>query len=294
MQTSLGWTVVGDTRDRLGESALWHPDQRRLYWVDFYEPAVRRIDPVTGELECWRLGHAGTIGSLAFVADDRLLVGLDAGVHLLDLRDGSLAPFADPNGGRAGIGYNDAKVDRGGCYWVGTFDVSETSARGILYRIDGMGRVSLGDSGYVVCNGPAFSPAGDTLYFSDTSGRRIIAYDLDRETGALSAARVFAAFSETDGFPDGLCVDSTGSLYCALYGTGRVRVFSADGEQRTDLLLPVRNVTSCCIGGANLDTLYVTTGESDRAHPLDGALFALTVETTGIPEPKYLLGTPGR
>jgi sugar lactone lactonase YvrE len=62
-------------------------------------------------------------------------------------------------------------------------------------------------------------------------------------------------------------------------------------EQRLGALaLPVRNVTSCCLGGPALDTLYVTTAEDGGRHPLDGALFACRVPTPGLPEPLYQVG----
>ena len=62
--------------------------------------------------------------------------------------------------------------------------------------------------------------------------------------------------------PDGLCVDSAGAVYCAHYGGGRITRFDASGERLEVLPLPVRNVTSCCLGGPALDTLYVTTAEN--------------------------------
>jgi sugar lactone lactonase YvrE len=285
--TEQGWRVIGEARDRLGESVLWHADEKALYWVDFYEPGVRRLDPVTGDFQRWRLDVTATIGSLAFAAGGRLLVAIDGGVYLFDPSSGDLSRFADPNQGRPGIGYNDAKVDRDGRYWIGTFDIAEAAPRGMLYRVDGVGRAVVGDGGYVVCNGPAFSPAGDILYFSDTAGRRILAYDLDRVTGGLSVPRVFATFGEANGMPDGICTDSAGTLYCAHYGGGRVTVTEAGGRRRETWPLPVRNVTSCCLGGPDLATLYVTTAEDGGRHPLDGALFARRVDVPGIPEPLF-------
>lgn len=280
------WRVVGETRDRLGESPLWHPRELALYWIDFYGPIVHRLDPATGIHRNWTLGAAPSIGSLAF-AEGGLLVALADGIYLFDPADERLSPFADPNAGRPGIGYNDAKVDRDGRYWVGTWDLKESAPRGILYCLDAGGQAAIGDSGFTVCNGPAFSPSGDILYFSDTAGRRLLAYDLDRSTGALSEPRLFAQFGQADGMPDGVCVDSAGDIYCAQYGGGRITRFSPAGVPLEVLPLPVRNVTSCCLGGPALDVLYVTTGEDGGAHPLDGALFARSVPVPGLPEPLY-------
>ena len=165
--------------------------------------------------------------------------------------------------------------------------MKESAPRAILYRLDAEGRATVGDSGFIVCNGPAFSPTGDILYFSDSAGRRLLAYDLDRATGALSESHVLVQFSEADGMPDGLCVDSAGAISCAHYGGGRVTRFSPAGEILEVLPLPVRNITSCCLGGTALDTLYVTTAEDGGTNPLDGALFARKVAVTGLPEPLF-------
>ena len=198
MATAGDWQVIGETRDRLGESPLWHPREQALYWIDFYGPTVHRLrsgdrrapaldarcgsdhriallSPTTAAC-CWR-SRTASISSIT--ADERLTF------------------VADPNAGRPGIGYNDAKVDRDGRYWVGTYDLTERAPRGIFYRLDADGHATVGDSGFIVCNGPAFSPSGDTLYFSDSAGRRLLAYDLDRTTGALSEPRVLVQFGET-------------------------------------------------------------------------------------------------
>jgi sugar lactone lactonase YvrE len=282
------WQVIGETRDRLGESALWHPHENALYWIDFYGPTIHRYDPAAGETRHWTVDGFAAIGSLAFAADGRLALALNDGIYWFDTKSGRPVLFADPNAGRPGLCYNDAKVDRDGCYWIGNYEVREREARAMFWRLAADGKATVGDSGFTVCNGPAFSPAGDILYFSDSVRRRVLAYDLDRATGRLSAPRPFLQLDESDGMPDGLCVDSSGAVYCARYGGSGVIRISAGGERLDTLALPVRNVTSCCLGGPSFDTLYVTTAEDGGMHPLDGALFARRVPVPGLPEPLYL------
>lgn len=125
------------------------------------------------------------------------------------------------------------------------------------------------------------------MYFSDTMGRRILVYDLDEVTGLPGRPRTLALFEEADGFPDGLCVDSAGALYCAHYGGGCVTRHAPDGLCLETFVLPVRNVTSCCLGGASLNTLYVTTADDAGRDPRDGALFARHALEPGLPEPMY-------
>lgn len=283
------WQVVGSVRDRLGESPLWHPLERRLYWIDFYGPTVHGLDPETGNACDWRVPDATLIGSLGFAAGGKLLLAIDSGIVFFDPAEEITAPFADPNQGRAAIGYNDSKVDRAGRYWAGTFDTAETEPRGILYRIMSSGEWEIADSGFVVCNGPAFSPDGKTLYFSDSMGKRILAYDVERERGRMSNRRLFVSLADSGGLPDGLTVDSDGDLWCALYGAGEIRRFRPDGSLGEALALPVANVTSCCLGGDDLRTLYVTSGwtGSMPANDLGGSLFSRRVAVPGLPEPIF-------
>ncbi len=159
--------------------------------------------------------------------------------------------------------------------------------------MSGNGKSIIGDDGFIVCNGPAFSPDNRTLYFSDTMGRKILAYDIAPADGKLSGKRVFAMLEDGDGLPDGLAVDSAGDLWCAHYSAAKVSRFKPDGSRAEEITLPVPFVTSCCFGGDDLKTLYVTTGWSnplatsiDQAD-LGGALFARRVATPGLAEPIF-------
>ena len=280
------WRILTDHRDKLGESAQWNSATNEFYWVDYYGPTIHRI-AAAGKRKDWTLSQFTSIGSVVFCEDERLLIGVNSGVYYFDLRDGAVEPFADPNHGRSDIAYNDAKIDRHGNYWIGTVDATETLPRGILYVQNRRGKWRIGDSGFVVCNGPTFSPKGDVLYFSDSMGRQSLAYDLD-PSGKLSRRHVFQKFTETDGIPDGCCVDTEGCVWVAMYDGGKVFRLSPDGERLETLLLPARNVTSCCLGGEDLRTLFVTSGQAaDGSEPEGGAVFTTEVAVRGLPEPVF-------
>jgi D-xylonolactonase len=279
--------VVCSVRDRLGESVLWHPVEQALYWVDFYGPTVRRWSPGAIAPNSLAIDSGRTIGALAFGPEGRLLVMLDEGVHWLDWGSGRLALLADPNQRRDGITYNDAKVDRQGRLWVGTYDVAEQAPRGALYRIDRSGSGELADCGFVVSNGPAFSPDGAMLYFSDSVGLQLLVYRVDPATGRLSERRKFAALDDVGGLPDGICVDREGGMWCAVYGGGRVLHLTPDGQVDRVVEVPAANTTSCCLGGKDLRTLFITSGE-ENGNESGGAVFAVEVDVPGLPEPLFL------
>ena len=141
-------------------------------------------------------------------------------------------------------------------------------------------------SGIAVTNGPAISPDGGTLYLSDTTGKRILRHSIDRATGRLSHRRLFATIDP--GTPDGLTIDAAGRLWVAHYGGGCITRLMPDGTVDRVIELPTANVTSTCLGGPKLTTLYITTAEVPaNPGPLDGALFCVEVDGPGLPEPIF-------
>jgi sugar lactone lactonase YvrE len=275
---------------------MWHAGEQAIYWVDLYGPVLHRMR-AGGPVESWTIPGSRFVGSFVFAAGGRVLLSLENGLVLFNPATGIFSPFADPNAGREGVIYNDSKVDRFGRLWTGTLDLAEVEPRGIIYCVDAHGRATLGDSGFVVCNGPAFSPRGDILYFSDSMGRRILAYDLDPEAPVLRNRRVFAELGPQEGIPDGLTVDADGGVWCAHYGAGRLTRYAPDGGVTTVIELPCPVVTSMSFGGPHLTTLFITTGWSlgvqratDEAGP-GGALFALETRFSGLPEPEFVPNT---
>jgi sugar lactone lactonase YvrE len=284
--------VLAQTRDRLGESAMWHAGEQAIYWVDLYGPVIHRMR-LGGPVESWAVPSTRFIGSFVFVTGGRLMLAVDTGLVLFDPGSGLFTPFVDPNAGREAVIFNDGKLDRSGRLWVGTVDLAETEPRGILYCVDAQGRVAVGDSGFIACNGPAFSPRGDVLYFSDSMGRRLLAYDLSPESPVLRNRRVFVTMAEHDGIPDGITVDAEGCVWCAHYGAGRLTRYAPDGSVNAVVELPCPVVTSMSLGGPDMTTLFVTTGWSpgvQRAEDepgLGGALLAIETGISGLREPEF-------
>lgn len=282
------FTLHAQTRDRLGESPMWHPGEQALYWVDWYGPTIRRKRWGSETVESWTIAKETIIGSFVFASAGRLLIAVDSGLKLFDPATGQVTPFADPNEARPAVAYNDGKLDRQGRFWVGTFDLPETEPRGILYCVEPNGTWSVADSGFAVCNGPAFSADGRTMYFSDSNTRRVLAYDIDAKSRMPRNRRVFAQFGAEDGVPDGLTVDAEGALWCALYGGGKLIRFAPDGSVIKAYELPCPIVTAAGFGGPDMTTLFVTTGVSPGNTPdQGGGVFTLETGIKGLAEPVF-------
>jgi sugar lactone lactonase YvrE len=131
------------------------------------------------------------------------------------------------------------------------------------------------------------------MYFSDSVGRRILAYDVSPDTRQLANRRVFASFATDEGMPDGLTVDAQGGVWCALYGGSRVLRLLPDGARHSRHDLPCPITAAVCFGGPGMNILFVATGWSpgvtrpeDEPHQ-GGAVFALETSFRGLPEPVF-------
>ena len=282
---------VWNARAKLGEGPLWNADERALYWVDIERPAILRLRIDDGRTDVYPMPQK--IGCIAFREQGGLVAGFQSGFAFVDLQLQEVTPIADPEEDLPGNRFNDGKCDARGRFWAGTMDDACRQPTGALYRLDPDGTIHRMDDGYVITNGPAWSPDGRILYHNDTLQRTVFAFDCDPRTGDIDHKRVFARLSEADGYPDGMTVDSEGGLWLAHWGGSRVTRFTPNGHVDRVVRLPASQVTSCTFGGSDLRTLYVTTARKglDAAtlldEPLAGGLFAVEVDIPGLPANRF-------
>jgi sugar lactone lactonase YvrE len=274
----------------LGEGPLWLAEEGALYWLDIKAPAVHRVVPATGARQSWPMPER--IGFLCPRRGGGFIGGLKSGLALIDLDGGRIEPFGGPETDLPDNRLNDGKADAAGRLWFGSMDDNEVAPTGRLYRLDADRSWRELDDGYVVTNGPAFSPDGGRLYHTDTFARTIHAFDLSPD-GELDNKRPFVTIPAEAGYPDGMTVDAEGHLWVAHWGGWRLSRYRPDGSLERILPLPVSQVTSCAFGGSDLETLYITTaaiglGEAAlRDQPLAGGLFEVPVGIKGLPPGRY-------
>jgi L-arabinonolactonase len=282
---------VVDCKNVLGESPTWCPQERVLWWIDISNPALWRFDPRSGAVAQWSLPKPP--GSIALRHDGGFLVAFRSGLALLSQPGGDIAWLDVPGLNLGDERFNDGKVDRAGRFWTGTLDRRLGAAIGQLYRVEPGFRVTSVDRGFTLSNGVGWSPDDKTMYFTDTRARRIYRYDFDRATGRAGNRRVFVEVGPGEGGPDGLTVDADGHVWSAQFDRGCIDRYRPDGGLERRIALPVQRPTSCMFGGADLDTLYVTTARMDlapdalAAQPQAGGLFALVPGVRGVPEPRF-------
>jgi len=280
---------VSQVRSLLGEGPTWSPRDNALYWVDILTPSVHRYDAATGTDSETPLGSM--VSLVIPKASGGLVVATPGGLMSLDLATRRLAPFCHPESERTDIRYNDGKCDRRGRLWVGSMDMGAAANRGHLFRVDGDGSWKRADSGFTVPNGIGWSPDNKAMYVTDTYRQTIYRYDFDLASGTVENRRPLITIAASDGKPDGLTVDDQGCLWVALWDAWHIARFSPEGHLMQRVRVPVPRPTSCCFGGDNLDTLYVTSAslrlneEQLARAPLSGSLFALSLPNVrGLPD----------
>jgi sugar lactone lactonase YvrE len=184
---------------------------------------------------------------------------------------------------------NDATADPAGRFWAGSMGYDADEGAGSLYRVGHDGTVTRVLDGITVPNGPAFTADGRLMYLADSARGVVRRYPVDPATGRLGAPEIFLTVPE--GSPDGMAVDAEGAVWIAVWGTGTVRRYRADGTLDRALRLPARQPAGVCLRD---DVLYVTTARVGLASPgpYDGAVFRVPVEVPGTPAASYRPGGP--
>lgn len=274
----------------LGEGTCWSPREQSLYWVDILERKLYRYTPASGERREWRFED--TISAVAERADTLgLVVTLRRGYAFFDPESGTLQRLDEPEPERTANRFNDGKCDAQGRFWGGTMDFDCEALTGALYRFNGPGHCTrVFDANFAVTNGPTWSADGRTMYFNETARQRIHAFDFEPGSGTLSNQRLWLRFEKGDGYPDGMTTDAAGRLWICHWGGACVSCHDpVTGDELARIKLSTSHITNVAFGGPELRTLFITSArfglsqEQLANEPLAGALFAVEVDSPGVP-----------
>lgn len=276
--------VLIDERFQLAEGPVWEKETETLHFVDIKGCAIHRLHLPTGERS--KLELCQNIGCFALRENGGYIAGLAAGVYFIS-RDGKKIeklpePDFDPMT-RA----NDGKCDPMGRFWCGTADLVGGVKLSKLYLLPGDGRCIEMMDGLECSNGLAFR--GDKLYYIDSPRQRIDEYTMDEETLSLKNHRIVTDIPRGKMVPDGMTIDEEGMLWAAHWGGGFVgRYDPKDGKLLARVEVPASQSSSCCFGGSDMQTLFITSAsqgvpEEDKA----GRVFAVHLPYKGVESFRY-------
>ena len=280
--------LVLDARAVLGEGPVWDFRRQRLWWVDIEGQELHVFDPLAGEDRAIPVGQPVSAVVMRAARSGGLMLAVKEGFAIFDVGTERLTLIARPEAELPGNRFNDGKCDPAGRFWAGT--MGPEPRQGALYCLDTDLSVKRKIERVSISNGLAWSPDGGTMYYIDSTAHVIAAYEYDTATGEIANRRVVVEMPVEAGEPDGMTIDVEGMLWVALWDGGSVvRYRPADGAVLARVSVPVSRPTSCAFGGADLDTLFITsarTGLDERAlsaEPHAGGLFCCRPGVRGMP-----------
>ena len=251
----------------LGEGPYWSAQDQQLYFVDILAPSVCAGDPAKGSYRSWADARAHRASSFR-VKRGGFVAGMQSELRAIepvhdrerDARQARDQPAGQP------LQRRQVRPAQAGCGPAR----SPSIRRRARARSGGSIRtasVHEMDRGFHVSNGLGWSPDDRLFYFTDTGrSRRSTSTTSTAKRGAIENRRVFVTVPESEGKPDGLTVDAEGFVWSAHWDGWCVTRYDPDGHVERVINLPVPRPTSCVFGGADLQTLFVTS----RAHPALG------------------------
>lgn len=260
--------VFDERRCALGEGPYAvGAHNEEVSWVDIANARVLTRNLASGETD--QFSTKESVGFAIPRISGGYVLGTDSGPILRDAK-GDDHPFLklsdiEPLTSSLEIRWNDAKISPSGNLWLGTMGAKMLTGTSSLFKYDvRSSAITRVLSDLTISNGMDWSDDGSTFYFIDSSWQAVRAYTVADDE--LSDEHVVVEIPESEGAPDGMCMDSEGGIWVALWGGSQVRRYDTKSNFNLDHVIevPALYVTSCAFAGENLDTLIVTSAANDE------------------------------
>jgi len=274
--------LIADYKLELGENPLWHPYEKKLYWIDIPTGSIFRYDPVTGNHEEFYKGDV--VGGFTIQENGTLLLFMEK-CAIQILKSGKLISIVNEIPDELETRFNDVIADPEGRVFCGAMPTKDRPGR--LYRLDLNGSISKILDGIDISNGMGFTLDWKHMYLTDSLRREIYLFDYDQSSGNIENKRLFVAIPKNEGVPDGMTVDKEGYVWSARWDGGCLVRYDPDGKENLRIRLPAKKVSSVTFAGEDYMDIYVTTAGGDKRDEEGygaGALFRLNLGIQGLPE----------
>lgn len=271
----------------LGESPVWDEDHQTLLFVDISRGQINSLDQ-QGRLT--RLYESpARIGALALTEKGNLVFTQNAGVGILDRTTLQVTHNSKLAITQASYRFNDGACDPQGQFVTGLMDEGHSQNTGKLYRYGAGLNASVILDNLGLPNGLAWSSDGTELFFVDSVARTVYRARYQPDSHGMGRVSVFAQTPAELGRPDGLALDVEGNLWVCQFNGSCLLQYDRSGDLLQTLAMPVPRPTSCCFGGPDMRTLYITTAKygmspaEQRTYPAAGDIYSLNVPVAGVP-----------
>lgn len=280
-------SLIYNAKATLGEGPFWDLKSGSLYWVDIEACRLHIHGAEQNSNQFWQFDEM--IGAAVPMENDKILLALEKGLAVFDPKTKDLEKLGVLENSDHNLRFNDGKCDLNGHFWIGTMHKELASNYGSLYKVNNALEVSLEIPGTTISNGMAWSSDNKQFYYIDTSMYEVWVYDFDKFSSTITNKRVCFSIPKNYGGADGMCIDREGFLWIAHWGDHCVRRWDpSSGKEAEKITVNAPHVTSCCFGGPELDTLYITTARSGlnsnmlNKYPESGGLFSYKTNVKGF------------
>ena len=275
----------------LGENPLWYEHASVFLWTDIMKGTIYAYSLETGIVRPV-LESQFQIGAFVIDRDDNLVLLTEKGLIRAQYKGiafqldwESLMPIALNPDER----FNDAIVDGKGRILAGSKRESNTGGKLFCFEAGMPHKILL--EGLSISNGMGFTEDNKILFHTDSGPKKITAYQYDIVDASITNPTL--VYQSTDfSTPDGMTVDTKGSLWTSCWGGGKVAQLDLQGNTLQTISIPAIQCTSLCFGGKDYDKILVTSASIGilEHSQMDGKCYIIENCTQGKPEYKADLG----
>lgn len=262
----------------LAECPRWDWRHQTWCWVDIAEGEIWRLTNGQAQARRWD----DMLGCFALWQEDGFVLATKTGVYALENWDAERQLIAPLQKTHPRMRFNDGRCAPGGRLIAGTRNGAKEGDQGQFYQLQQGGQLEAMPMFAWTCNGLAFSPCGNVLYWADTGSSLIYRADYNPQTGEYGESTVFCDLAAFNGRPDGASVDSEGGYWVAMYSGQSVVRIDPTGTVSHVIPVPLENPTMVALGGKNGNQLVVTSAAgSDKP----GEVIMATIAWQAVNEP---------
>lgn len=275
----------------LGESPVWDETCNALLFVDISGGQINALDEQANLTRLYE--SPSRIGALALTRAGNLIFTQNAGVAILNRASLRVSQHRELAHTRSSYRFNDGACDPQGRFISGLMDEAHSKNSGKLYRYDAHLNASVMLDQIGLPNGLVWSIDGSELFFVDSVARTIYRARYPATGNYLEQVTVFAHTPPDLGRPDGLAIDVEGGIWVCQFNGGCLLRYDRHGELTHTLEMPVPRPTSCCFGGADRRTLFITSAKfgmspAEQADfPESGNIYCIRLPIPGVPRHRF-------
>lgn len=287
-------SIVYNAKNIVGESPFWCQNEKSLYWIDIVNKTLNVFNPETQDFKEWFFDDL--VCGVVPTSDGKLCIALQHDILLMDPKTNIYKKAFEIESNIPENRINEIKCDSKGRLWIGSMQNNVmddgsasiiTKNSGCLYVNSDAGTFIKVENDVGISNTLAWDESRSLFYFADSQRDLIWRYKFNADTGQISDRQEFF-IGQGVGAPDGSAIDVDGYLWNARFGAGCILKIAPNGQVVNNIELPVTNPTSCCFGGDDNSTLYVTSARFNLSNELleqnenEGAIIAIKTDSKGI------------